>query len=182
VESGAATPALDAGTELLAAGTEPMEDVVSPAGAGIGPGFLAPTVAGGRERIPAARRARLGAVPRWEVGVVASPGVAWWQRDPTPASTATPSAHGPTAQAAAEKSIRPAPRWRAPRETPLGHATAPLGASATAASAGGSSGGGLPFFLALPFVVALLDLARRVAFDRAASPSEHRDRIPETPG
>ena len=57
-----------------------------------------------------------------------------------------------------------------------------MGASAAASTGGGSSGGGLPVFLALPFLVALLDLARRVALERAASPSEHRSRMPDTPG
>ena len=56
------------------------------------------------------------------------------------------------------------------------------GASAAAASSGGSSGSGLPFLLALPFVAAMLDLARRVAFERATWPSGHRRRVPDKPG
>jgi hypothetical protein len=54
--------------------------------------------------------------------------------------------------------------------------------SAAAVGGGGSSGGGLPFLLALPFVAALLDLARRVALDRATWPSGHRRRDPDPPG
>jgi hypothetical protein len=56
------------------------------------------------------------------------------------------------------------------------------GASVSAAGAAGSSGGGLPIFLALPFIAAMLDLARRVALERATWPSGHRRRVPETPG
>jgi hypothetical protein len=77
---------------------------------------------------------------------------------------------------------KPESRWRRPAQKPLDYASAPSGASVAPASGGGSSGGGLPIFLALPFIVAVLDLARRVALDRVASPSEHRDRMPDTPG
>jgi hypothetical protein len=52
----------------------------------------------------------------------------------------------------------------------------------SAAGAGGSSGGGIPIFLALPFVAAMLDLARRVALDRATWPSGHGRRVPDRPG
>jgi hypothetical protein len=76
----------------------------------------------------------------------------------------------------------PSPRWRRPLQTPLDRASAPTGATASAATGGGSSGGGLPIFLALPFLVAVLDLARRVARERVAWPSGHRARIPDTPG
>jgi hypothetical protein len=75
----------------------------------------------------------------------------------------------------------PAPRWRpAP---PQRSAPAPLStASAAAAAGGGSPGSGLPFLLALPFVAALLDLARRVALEHATWPSGHRRRVPDRPG
>jgi hypothetical protein len=76
---------------------------------------------------------------------------------------------------------KPASRWR-PGSKPLDYTSAPSGASVASASGGGSSGGGLPIFLALPFIVAVLDLARRVALDPAASPSEYRERRPDTPG
>jgi len=57
------------------------------------------------------------------------------------------------------------------------------GVSASAAAGGGgSSGSGLPLLLALPFVAALLDLARRVALEHAALPSGHRGRAPDRPG
>jgi len=80
------------------------------------------------------------------------------------------------------KREKPAPRWRRPAPTAPAPAQAPPGTSAAAASGGGSSGGGLPLFLALPFVVAMLDLARRTALERVASPSGHRSRMPENPG
>jgi hypothetical protein len=76
----------------------------------------------------------------------------------------------------------PAPRWRRPAPTPPAPPQAPSGTSAAAASGGGSSGGGLPFLLALPFVVAMLDLARRTALERVATPSGHRSRMPDDPG
>ena len=101
------------------------------------------------------------------------------------------AAGGPSAIAAAATSskrsdtrgrAKPAPHWRTPVPASPAPESAPMGASATASTGGGSSGGGLPVFLALPFLVALLDLARRVALERAASPSEHRSRMPDTPG
>jgi hypothetical protein len=58
-----------------------------------------------------------------------------------------------------------------------------LSATAAASGVGGSSGsGGLPLLLALPFVAALLDLARRVALEHATWPSGHRRRAPDRPG
>jgi hypothetical protein len=75
---------------------------------------------------------------------------------------------------------RDAPRRRAPVDDPV---PSPISSvSAAAVGGGGSSGGGLPFLLALPFVAALLDLARRVALDRATWPSGHRRRDPDPPG
>jgi hypothetical protein len=56
-------------------------------------------------------------------------------------------------------------------------------ASAAAVGGAGSSGGsGLPVLLMLPFVAALLDLARRVALEHATWPSGHRRRMPDKPG
>ncbi|HET8742697.1 MAG TPA: hypothetical protein VFM41_08750 [Gaiella sp.] len=54
--------------------------------------------------------------------------------------------------------------------------------SAAAVGGGSSPGGGVPFLLALPFVAVLLDLARRVALDRATWPSGLRRRDPDPPG
>ncbi len=76
---------------------------------------------------------------------------------------------------------KPAPRWRAPRPQPI-QESVPSGASIAPATGGGSSGGGIPIFLALPFLAAMLDLARRVTLDRVALPSGHRSRMPENPG
>jgi hypothetical protein len=85
---------------------------------------------------------------------------------------------GEGASRAAEK---PAPRWHAPlpRQMPAG---VPSGASFAPATGGSSSGGGIPIFLVLPFLAAMLDLARRVTLDRAALPSGHRSRMPDDPG
>jgi hypothetical protein len=59
---------------------------------------------------------------------------------------------------------------------------APSGASFAPATGGSASGGGIPIFLVLPFLAAMLDLARRVTLDRVALPSGHRSRVPEDPG
>jgi hypothetical protein len=89
------------------------------------------------------------------------------------------AASRPSPDAALKK--RPAPRWHP--SPPHRSAPAPLStASAAAAAGGGSSGSGLPFLLALPFVAALLDLARRVALEHTTWPSGHRRRVPDRPG
>jgi hypothetical protein len=77
---------------------------------------------------------------------------------------------------------KPAPRWRAPLPRPV-PAQVTSGASFAPATGGSSSGGGgIPVFLALPFLAAMLDLARRVTLDRVSLPSGHRSRVPEDPG
>ena len=76
---------------------------------------------------------------------------------------------------------KPAPRWHAPLPQPI-PSGAPTGASFAPATGGGSSGGGIPIFLVLPFLAAMLDLARRVTLDRAALPSGYRSRMPDDPG
>ena len=83
-----------------------------------------------------------------------------------------------------QRKAKPAPRWTPTEDASQSKAPAspPTSASASAAGAGGSPGGGLPIFLALPFIAAVLDLARRVALERATWPSGHRGRIPDTPG
>jgi hypothetical protein len=88
------------------------------------------------------------------------------------------TASGVSASRATKK---PAPRWRAPLPRPVpAHVTS--GASFAPATGGSSSGGGIPVFLALPFLAAMLDLARRVTLDRVSLPSGHRSRVPEDPG
>jgi hypothetical protein len=72
-------------------------------------------------------------------------------------------------------------RWRAPLPQPM-PVPVPSGASFAPATGGSSSGGGIPVFLALPFLAAMVDLARRVTLDRVALPSGHRSRVPEDPG
>jgi hypothetical protein len=99
--------------------------------------------------------------------------------------SAAASADGRSAGSAAALSRvveKPAPRWRAPlpQQVP---ATTPSGASFAPATGGGSSGGGgIPIFLVLPFLAAMVDLARRVTPDRVALPSGHRSRMPDDPG
>jgi hypothetical protein len=98
--------------------------------------------------------------------------------------SAAASADGRSAGSAAALSRvveKPAPRWRAPlkRPVPVG---APSGASFAPATGGSASGGGIPIFLVLPFLAAMLDLARRVTLDRAALPSGYRSRMPDDPG
>ncbi|HET7367754.1 MAG TPA: hypothetical protein VFI83_05265 [Gaiella sp.] len=75
------------------------------------------------------------------------------------------------------------PRPRAPHAPMRTPVISVSGVSASAAAGGGgSSGSGLPLLLALPFVAALLDLARRVALEHAALPTGHRRRAPDRPG
>jgi hypothetical protein len=94
-----------------------------------------------------------------------------------------PSAEGRSAAAGASPSraAKKQTRWRAPLPQPM-PAQVPSGASFAPATGGSSSGGGIPVFLALPFLAAMLDLARRVTLDRVALPSGHRSRVPENPG
>jgi hypothetical protein len=88
---------------------------------------------------------------------------------------------GRAASPVAEKAEKDAARWHAPVPERI-PATIPSGASFAPATGGGSSGGGIPIFLALPFLAAMLDLARRVTLDRAALPLGHRSRMPDDPG
>ena len=94
-----------------------------------------------------------------------------------PSATSGGARREPTRPPEASPRPRPSP---GPSKTPVISAS---GVSAAAASGGGgSSGSGLPLLLALPFVAALLDLARRVALEHATWPSGHRRRVPERPG
>jgi hypothetical protein len=98
------------------------------------------------------------------------PGVA-----PAHTASAEPRGSGPPAEATPR--LQPPPL---PDRAPVISAS---GVSAAAAGGGGgSSGSGLPVLLMLPFVAALLDLARRVALEHATWPSGHRRRVPDTPG
>ena len=97
-----------------------------------------------------------------------------------PAGTVAQMSNPGTSEAT--QRAKPVTRWRTRAPSSPLPETAPLGASAAPSAGGGSSSGGLPIFLALPFLVAVLDLARRVAIERIATPSGHRSRIPDTPG
>ena len=100
------------------------------------------------------------------------------------ADAESPSAEGHSTASgvsASRATKKPAPRWRAPLPRPV-PAQVTSGASFAPATGGSSSGGGIPVFLALPFLAAMLDLARRVTLDRVSLPSGHRSRVPEDPG
>jgi hypothetical protein len=101
---------------------------------------------------------------------------------PSPWRVVSP-AH-PTAAEPREQG-RPAAASRGER-APLPDSAPLISASGVSAAAagggGGSSGSGLPVLLMLPFVAALLDLARRVALEHATWPSGHRRRVPDRPG
>ncbi len=99
----------------------------------------------------------------------------------SPATSAAPRT-APDVTSGADTRKTPAPRWKAPAPPQPVPATAPSGASIAPASGGGSSGGGIPIFLALPFLAAMLDLARRVTLESVALPSGHRSRMPDDPG
>ena len=135
------------------------------------PTAIAPTLRdgitfGGERRRPAPPLAASGVVG----AVTASQGAA-------DSGVSTAARHVP-------RKAKPAPRWTPTEDASKSKApvSPPTGASASAAGAGGSPGGSLPIFLALPFIAAVLDLARRVALERATWPSGHRGRIPDTPG
>jgi hypothetical protein len=100
----------------------------------------------------------------------------------------TQGVFGPSAERRARsRSDGAAARKTAPRWTRSGGirgsiTTQSSGTSVAPAGAGGSSSGGLPLVLALPFLAAVLDMARRLALDRVATPSSHRARVPDDPG
>ena len=91
-------------------------------------------------------------------------------------ATGRTGSHGP------EKGTAKAAHWRLPAPGPGGITRVSSGTSVAPAGAGGSSSGGLPLVLALPFLAAVLDMARRLALDRVATPSGHRSRVPDDPG
>jgi len=94
-----------------------------------------------------------------------------------PAQTAS----APTAEPARPTEAAPRQRPPLPDRVPAVSASG-VSAAAAAGGGGGSSGSGLPALLMLPFVAALLDLARRVALEHATWPSGHRRRAPDRPG
>jgi hypothetical protein len=140
-----------------------------------GPRRARPVSAGSRPNRLAVRKTLPGRpAARQALAALGTPGV---RGVVATANTVSKGAHdaGPDA--------KPAPRWRAPSRPAPTQETAPSGTSASAATgSGGSSGGGIPIFLALPFLAAMLDLARRVMLDRVTLPSGSRGRVPERPG
>ena len=120
---------------------------------------------------PGLRRNALSALPMaairpWTARRAFPPGV-----ESQPRST--------SGEAAATKA---APRWTRSRGIRGSITRQSSGTSVAPAGVGSSSGGGLPLVLALPFLVAVLDMARRLALDRVATPSGHRSRVPDDPG
>ena len=88
---------------------------------------------------------------------------------------------GPPARRPTKKT-KNLPRWRLLDPQTAPHTSSPGVPSAAPAGAGGAAGGGLPIILALPFIAALLDLARRVVLERMTWPSGHSSRMPDRPG
>ena len=178
----AATPFAD--TTDITALLAPIEASDASAAAVSATSVAAPAVRAGEPTVGTSLLAPQAAGPR-PFGIPLAPIARF-----SPASTSAVDAAWRESPAAAsdgrQAPARPpeaSPRSR-PTQTP---AKAPVisvsGVSAAAASgAGGSSGSGLPLLLALPFVAALLDLARRVALEHATWPSGHRRRVPERPG
>jgi hypothetical protein len=118
-------------------------------------------------------RIPLAPVARFTPASTSAVDAAW--RSSSPASSDSPKAPARPPEAT--------PRPRAPHAPSRAPVISVSGVSASAAAGGGgSSGSGLPLLLALPFVAALLDLARRVALEHAALPSGHRRRAPDRPG
>ena len=154
--------------------TEPVSAIpfAAPGAPAWGPARTAPLQAptGGFQqfRIPTAP------VLRYTPASTLAVDAAW--RATSPASPATPKAPARPPEAT--------PRQRAPHEPSKEPVISASGVSAGAASGGtgGSSGSGLPLLLMLPFVAAVLDLARRVALEHATWPTGHRRRVPDRPG
>ena len=121
---------------------------------------------GADRRHPAAPHAAYGILG----AVTASPGAAV-------RGASTRTRHDPRKAKAAPR--RPPSRSAPDPKLPMSPVS---GTSVSAAGTGGSPGGSLPIFLALPFIAVMLDLARRVALERATWPSGHRRRAPATPG
>lgn len=149
--------------------------VPAPAGSSILAALSAPAL-----RRPMPGRAR----PATAIGPIAEVGAAMPRPAPVALTSGEASARGDAGAA------RPGggrvrdgqrPRWHAPAPQPAPE-PAPSAASAAPAAGGGSSSGGIPIFLALPFLAAMLDLARRVVLDGTALPSGHRSRMPDDPG
>jgi hypothetical protein len=161
-----AGPAISTG-EPVEPGALPLALTAPPGvGAALGAGAEFVTVPGRLEgRLPTLATTAAGAAPPTVLGALSRE-----------SGTTEAGAQRPATRA------DPSPRWRRPLEAPLDRASAPVGSTASAATGGGSSGGGLPIFLALSLLVAVLDLARRVALERVAWPSGHPARIPDTPG
>jgi len=123
---------------------------------------------------PQAFRAPLAPVDPFSPAPTSAADAAWRT---APSAASGGARQEPTRPPEASPRPRPSP---APSRAPVISAS---GLSAAAASGGGgSSGSGLALLLALPFVAALLDLARRVALEHATWPSGHRRRVPERPG
>ena len=121
-----------------------------------------------------ALRIPLAPIVRFAPATTSAVDAAW--RAASPASSDAPKAPPRPPEATAS------PRSpHAPAKAPV-ISVSGVSASAAAGGAGGSSGSGIPLLLALPFVAALLDLARRVALEHATWPSGHRRRVPERPG
>ena len=127
-----------------------------------------------RASAPQAFRAPLAPVDPFSPAPTSAADAAWRT---APSAASGGARQEPTRPPEASPRPRPSP---APSRAPVISAS---GLSAAAASGGGgSSGSGLALLLALPFVAALLDLARRVALEHATWPSGHRRRVPERPG
>ena len=173
--SGSAVAITDSGLSLVV--LEPAEESVDPTHRTSRPGGLAPSI--GPAGIGVARRlfpdvsagAGLRALPTIAIRPWSMPGAvrAGGGRHP----------HVAPERAAVKKS---APRWTRSRGIRGSITPQSSGTSVAPASAGSSSSGGLPLILALPFVAAVLDMARRRALDRVATPSGHRSRVPDDPG
>ena len=120
---------------------------------------------------PGLRRTALSALPMAAIRP-------WTTRRALPSAVES-QPRSTSGEAAATKA---APRWTRSRGIRGSITRQSSGTSVAPAGVGSSSGGGLPLVLALPFLVAVLDMARRLALDRVATPSGHRSRVPDDPG
>jgi hypothetical protein len=127
-------------------------------------------------QVGAARALRLPVAPtvRFLPAPTSAVDAVWHTRPPASSEGRQAPARRP--EASPRRSAPPAPA------RPSVISVSGVSAAAASGGSGGSSGSGLPLLLTLPFVAALLDLARRVALEHATWPPGHRRRVPDRPG
>ena len=179
--SEAAPSAGDAGgvmdSELGIVVLEPADDFVDPSHGAFRPGGLLSAI--GPAGIGISRRVAPSVAGRTALGALPTVAIRPWSTAGALRAGGGRQAHASSERTAVEKTK---PRWTRSRGIRGSITPQSSGTSVAPAGAGSSSSGGLPLVLALPFLAAVLDMARRRVLDRVATPSGHRSRVPDDPG